>query len=574
MGRQPRRQPPYLPVYPIATIRELLFEAAGRYRDQIALQSKKDGVYRPLTYTELKEQVTKLAIAFFLLGLEKPDRVAVLSENRTEWALTYLAAVTAGLTAVPVDRELKAKEIQHILHYTGARILVCSKPYLDQVSDQRPSLPSLQSMVSMEEEKSGADLVFSELIAKGEEALSNGDRRFEDTLVSEADLAALIFTSGTTGNSKAVMLTHGNIASNVVATSSLVALNRSNDVVLSVLPLHHTYECTGGFLTALYQGCTVCHAENLRRVPENLRETGATVMLGVPLLFESIYGRIKSGIEEKGSGRFRFAKFLAAVSEKLLGINVRRKLFRQVHDKLGGQLRLLISGGAAIRPTVARGLRELGFDFLQGYGMTEAAPIITINRVNYFKDEAAGVPVPGVEVRIVDGEVTVRGPNVMKGYYRNEKATGETLINGWLYTGDLGYFDKEGFLHISGRKKSVIVTGKGKNVYPEEIEGVLNQSPYVLESLVWGEQEENSSQVEIQAIIVPRNETFDQEFGPQSVDQSGMEKIIGAEVKRCCSGLAGYKRIKKFTLRMEEFEKTTTRKIKRYLYTAKPKAQS
>ena len=567
------KQPPCLPVYPIATIRELLFEAAGRYRDHIALQSKKDGVYRPLTYTALKEQVTKLATAFFMLGLEKPDRVAVLSENRTEWALTYLAAVTAGLTAVPVDRELKAKEIQHILHYTGVKILVCSRPYLDQVRDPRSSLPSLQSMVSMEEEKSGADLVFSELIAKGEEALSNGDRRFEETLVSEADLAALIFTSGTTGNSKAVMLTHGNIASNVVATSSLVALNRNNDVVLSVLPLHHTYECTGGFLTALYQGCTVCHAENLRRVPENLRETGATVMLGVPLLFESIYGRIKSGIEEKGSGRFRLAKFLAAASEKLLGINVRRKLFRQVHDKLGGQLRLLISGGAAIRPTVARGLRELGFDFLQGYGMTEAAPIITINRVNYFKDEAVGVPVPGAEVRIVDGEVTVRGPNVMKGYYRNEKATGETLIEGWLYTGDLGYFDKEGFLHISGRKKSVIVTGKGKNVYPEEIEEVLNQSPYVLESLVWGEQEENSSQVEIQAMIVPRNETFDQEFGPRSFDQAGIEKIIGAEVKRCCSDLAGYKRIKKFTLRMEEFEKTTTRKIKRYLYTAKPKAQ-
>ena len=524
-------------------------------------------MYRPLTYTQLREQVQKLATAFFMLGLEKTDPIGVLSENRTEWAVTYLATVTAGLTAVPVDRELKVGEIRHILEYTQARILVCSGAYVDQFSDQRASIPSLQLVVSMEEDRGGADLSFPELIAKGERALSSGDRTFQDAVVSEEDLAALIFTSGTTGNSKAVMLTHGNLATNVVATSSFVAINDNHDVLLSVLPLHHTYECTGGFLTALYQGCTICHAENLRRVPDNLREIGATVILGVPLLFENVYRRIEAAIVEKGTGRFRLAKLLAAASEKLLGVNLRRKLFRPVHEKLGGRLRLLISGGAAIRPEVSRGFRELGFDFIQGYGMTEAAPIITLNRVHCFKDEAAGLPLPSVEVKIVDGEVAVRGPNVMKGYYRNESATAETLRNGWLYTGDLGYLDRDGFLHISGRKKSVIVTGKGKNVYPEEIEGVLNQSPYILESLVWGRPGDTPSHVEVQATIVPSKETFDEESGSQNVDRAGMEKVIATEVKRCCAGLAGYKRIKKFTLRMEEFEKTTTRKIKRYLYT-------
>ncbi len=525
-------------------------------------------MYRPLTYIQLREQVEKLATAFFMLGLETTDPIGVLSENRTEWAVTYLAAVTAGLTVVPVDRELKLGEIQHILEYTQARILVCSGTYVDQFRDQRASIPSLQWVVSMEEDKGGADLAFPELVAKGERALSSGDRRFQEAVVSEEDQAALIFTSGTTGNSKAVMLTHGNLATNVVGTSSLVAINDNHDdVLLSVLPLHHTYECTGGFLTALYQGSTICHAENLRRVPDNLRETGATVILGVPLLFENMYRRIEAAIEEKGRGRFRLAKLLAAASEKLFGVSLRRKLFRPVHEKLGGKLRLLISGGAAIQPEVAKGFRELGFDFIQGYGMTEAAPIITLNRVNCFKDEAAGLPLPGVEVKIVDGEVTVRGPNVMKGYYRNESATAETLKEGWLYTGDLGYLDEDGFLHISGRKKSVIVTGKGKNVYPEEIEGVLNQSRYILESLVWGGSGKTPSQVEVQAMIVPRRETFEEEFRSQNVDAARMEEVISTEVKRCSAGMAGYKRIKKFTLRMEEFEKTTTRKIKRYLYT-------
>jgi len=219
---------------------------------------------------------------------------------------------------------------------------------------------------------------------------------------------------------------------------------------------------------------------------------------------------------------------------------------------------------------VAKGFRELGFDFIQGYGMSEASPIISVNRVNCFKDDSVGLPVPGVEVKIVGEEILVRGPSVMAGYYLNEPATRGTLKEGWLHSGDLGYLDPDGFLYINGRRKSVIVTPNGKNVYPEEVEALLDQSRYVLESLVWGGPDEDPSQVEVQAIVVPCVETFDQEFGPNQYDEASMREVIAEAIKEQCRNLARYKRVKKFILRKEEFEKTTTRKIKRYLYTAKP----
>jgi long-chain acyl-CoA synthetase len=560
---------PLYPTYPIQTLRDLLHEATNRYRDRIALQSKVDGVYRPLTYVQLRESVQALATALMGLGLSKEDRVAILSENRTEWSVAYLAAVCSGLVAVPIDKELKAEEVQHILKFSGAAAAICGGDSLNLFQHRRKELPALKHLVSMEKEKGSGDIDYPALLATGGKALGEGDRRFADLLVEPDDLAAIIFTSGTTGMSKGVMLSHGNLAAQVVATSQFILIREG--ILLSVLPLHHTYECSGGFLTALYQGCTICHAENLRRIPDNLRETGASVLLGVPLLFETFYRRIEDGIREKGLRRFLIAKKLTSLSEPFLGRRAHRRIFREIHDKLGGNMRLFISGGAAIDPAVSKGFRELGFDFIQGYGMTEASPIIAVNRVDCFKDEAAGLPLPGLEVKIVEGEILVRGHSVMQGYYRNESATRETIVDGWLYTGDLGFFDEDGFLHISGRKKAVIVTSNGKNVHPEEVEAVLSRSPFILESLVWGGPEEDPAKVEVQAIIVPRIETFDQEFGPGNYDEQVVSDTVGKEVKRCCKNIATFKRVKKFSLRMEQFEKTTTRKVKRYLYTGKPK---
>jgi long-chain acyl-CoA synthetase len=560
------KNPPLYPTYPIETLRDLLLEIEKRYESKIALQSKKHGQYQPTSYHQLARSTRDLASSLFGLGLKKGDRIAVLGPNRTEWAISYLAVVCSGFVAVPIDKDLKPREIGHILKYSGAVAIICSQDYVSLVKDD--SFPSLKTVVSMEEEKGRADVGFPEFLQAGYQ-VSKKEDVFERTAVTAADLAAIIFTSGTTGSSKAVMLSHGNLASNVVSTSQFVSI-ANDDRLLSVLPLHHTYECTCGFLTGLYQGAEIFYAESLRRIPDNLLESRASVLLGVPLLFENMYRKIEKGIKAKGEGKFKVARGVAGLTQRLFRVDIRRKLFKELHEKFGGNLNLLISGGAAGNPEVSKGFRDLGIDFIQGYGMTEAAPLVAVNRVDAFKDVSVGRPIPEVEVRFEKEEILVRGPNVMKGYYLNEGATAEVITeDGWLRTGDLGFLDKDGFLHISGRRKSLIVTPNGKNVYPEEIEAVLNDSPYVLESLVWGGPEVDPRLTEVQALIVPDIDSFDREFGAASYGDSEVHDTISAEVKRCNKQLAGYKRIKKFSLRETEFEKTTTRKIKRYLYTQK-----
>src|SRR5262245_2156234 len=325
----------------------------------------------------------------------------------------------------------------------------------------------------------------------------------------------------------------------------------------------------------LLRGALTSNAENLRRIAENMVETRTTAMLGVPLLWHAIYKKIETGMAEKGMWKVKAAKKVASFSEKLLRKNIRRKVFAKVHDKFGGSLRILISGGAAIEPAVARGFRELGIEFLQGYGLTESAPIIAVNRNQAFKDAAAGLPLPSVEVKIAeDGEILARGPNIMKGYYNNAEATREALSGGWLHTGDLGYLDSEGFLYVQGRKKAVIVTPAGKKIYPEEVEAELMKSPFILECLVWGDSNSSPGEApEVRAIVVPNTEyLISQGIDTSTLDDDKVEAILRKEVKDRCQGLASFKRVTKLTVRHEEFEKTTTKKVKRYLYTGRATA--
>ena len=564
------KYPSAFSLYPVETLRDLLFKAVDRGGDRPCVGAKRDGAYSMISYNVLRRRVEELATFFYDQGLAKGDRIAVVSENRPEWVLTYLAAVCSGWIVVPVDKDLREHEIRHLLHFSGARVLVGGREDLRELAAPEPGAETAPLVVAMDEQVRDRDLTFAEALAHGAGRLDQGDRRFADATVTPQDVAVLIFTSGTTGAPKGVMLTHENIVSNIMGTSWHVSIAH-DDVLLSVLPLHHTYESTAGFLTALYQGASVCYAEGLRRIVDNLTETRATVMLGVPALFEAMYRRLEAGMAQQGQVKMALARGLAGAGGKLVGDGFRRRVFRKLHERLGGRLRLLISGGAAINPEVSRGFRKLGIDFVQGYGMTEFAPIISVNRIENFKDGSAGLPLPNAEVKIEQEEILVRGPCVMKGYYRNPSATQEALADGWLHTGDLGYFDRDGFLFISGRKKSVIVTPNGKNVYPEEVEAVLDQSEFVLESLVWGGPDEDPSLTEVQAIVVPDSEAFDRAFQVDGWDEERALEVISREVRTCNHHLAGYKRIKKFVIRREEFEKTTTRKIKRYLYTAKSK---
>src|SRR6058998_1964851 len=473
---------PEYPADPIADVRDMFLRSTGKFADKAALQHKKDGRWTPISYRSLRNSVEEIACGLAALGLRPVEaKLALVGENRPEWAISYLAAACTGIVLVPIDKELKATEVYHILYLSGADALVGDQKHIEMLQSLRKNLPKLRILVNMDQarEQDGV-LGFEQLSLMGRSRNTAGKHDFDERSVTPEHLISILYTSGTMGNSKGVMLTHGNVASNLHDAARWVDL-RMTDRFLSVLPMHHSYECTDGFLMALYRGALTSYAENLRRIAENMVETRTTAVLGVPLLWHALYKKIEAGMAEKGMWKVNAGKRVAAFSEKVLRLDIRRKVFGAVHEKFGGNLRTLISGGAAVDPAVARGFRELGVSFLQGYGLTESAPIIAVNRDRAFKDDAAGLPLPSVEVRIAeDGEILARGPNVMKGYYNNPDATREALDGGWLHTGDLGYLDADGFLYLQGRKKAVIVTPSGKKIYPEEVEAELLQSPYIL----------------------------------------------------------------------------------------------
>ena len=338
--------------------------------------------------------------------------------------------------------------------------------------------------------------------------------------------------------------------------------------------MHHTYECTCGLLCPLYAGASVHFARSLKTVVEDLQSVKATMLLGVPLLFEKMFKRIYKAIQEKRVTALLVPPLmkLGTLVERVGWKSFRRTVFKEIHDRFGGTIRCFIAGGAAPDPMVAKGLRDFGFGFVQGYGLTETSPILALNRLDAFKDDAAGMPLPGVDLAIDRpdaegvGEVWAKGPNVMIGYYKNETATADAFSDGWFRTGDLGRIDSDGFLHISGRKKNVIISKSGKNVFPEEVEDVLNRSPYVLESLVYGEEDAKQTEI-IAAQVVVDAEAFIElsELKGVKITPELLHKVIAEEVRKANEQLPGYKQIKKFRIRDQEFEKTTTQKIKRYL---------
>jgi long-chain acyl-CoA synthetase len=375
------------------------------------------------------------------------------------------------------------------------------------------------------------------------------------------------------GRAKGVMMTQTNLCTNLMDMRKMISIG-PNDRFLSVLPMHHTYEGTCGFLCPLYAGASVFYSRSLKTIVEDMQRASPTMFLGVPLMYDKMYRRIMAGIAEKRLSKALIPpmKTVAAWLETFGAEGVRKKIFSEIHQKFGGAIRLFIAGGAAPDPQVSRGLRSFGFKIIQGYGLTETSPILTVNREFNFKDEAAGLPLPSVQLRIDNpdasghGEILARGPSIMPGYYKNEAATKEVLHDGWFYTGDVGCIDKDGFLHINGRKKNVIVARNGENVYPEELEDSVNRIPFVLESVIYGGKDEKNDE-EIRVMIVPNAETFIEYAQKNNVEVTTLliEKIINDEIRKLNTQLPGHQQIKKVKIRDKEFEKTTTQKIKRYL---------
>lgn len=557
-------------VRPIKDLKDMLYSSVEIYGDKAAFLSKPKGSseYIPISYNQYKSDVNAMGTAFIDLGL-KNQRIALIGENRYEWSISYLSTVNGTGVVVPLDKELPANEIELLLERSGAIAIIYSESIKDKIEPLAQKATSLQYFISMDkEEDEGKFLSFHRLLQKGHELLKEGNREFVDAQIDVEAMNMLLFTSGTTDTAKAVMLSHKNIAENLMGMCSMLYIDEK-DIFLSILPIHHTYECTCGFLCQLYRGCTIAYCEGLRHIVKNLKESKTTIMLGVPLVFESMYRQIMhQAVKAKGEKKIRFAIKLSNSLRKI-GIDIRAKLFKQIHEGLGGHMRLFISGAAAIDPQIAKGFRELGISLVQGYGLTECSPIVALNRDKFYKDEAAGLPMPNLQLEIDNpdedgiGEIKCTGPSVMLGYYENPEATAEVIKDGWFYTGDSGFIDEDGFVHITGRKKNVIITGNGKNVFPEEIETLLNRSLYIKESLVYGKGQSDGDTV-ICAKIVPDIDKIKEDKEQNQIKDEPVEKIIENEVKNINRAMTNYKHVKEITLQEEEFIKTTTKKIKRH----------
>lgn len=559
-------------VRPVQNLKDMIEQSVKLYAEKDAFLVKEGGNYRGIKYKEYKSDLDALGTALIDLGL-KDKFIAVIGENRYEWTVTYLAVVNGVGVVVPLDKELPPNEIENLLTRSGACAVVFSGKLDKEMRQISSTLNSVKYYINMDlDEDDGSFLSFRQLVKKGKELLNSGNRSYIDAKINNEALSVLIFTSGTTDHAKGVMLSHKNICSNVMAVCSSLYID-DTDSALSILPLHHTYECTCGFLVMIYNGCTVAFNEGLKYIAKNLQETKPSLMMAVPLILENMYRKIWDQASKKRGMKLKL-KAAMAISDFLyyvLKIDIRKKLFKQIHENIGGRIRLIISGAAAIEPSVLKGFRSMGIQVLQGYGLTECSPIVTVNREEAFKHNSIGLPLPGVEVKLEDvnsegiGEIVVKGDNVMLGYFDNPFATAKVLKGGWFYTGDLGRVDESGFFYMAGRKKNVIVTKNGKNIFPEEVEAYLNKSPYIEESLVWGKYDEVTGETTVNAQIFPNIDAIKEHFKTSHVTMEDIYKIISAEVKLVNRTMPLYKHVRGFTIRENEFAKTTTKKIKRYV---------
>ena len=565
----------------ITSIKELLNTSTDLYYDNPAFLVKKErgGEYREIRYSQLKHDVEALGTKLMNMGLTG-SKIAIIGENCYEWIVTYLAVVNGAGIAVPLDKELNSEEILNLLETGECRAVFFTDTYENvfknhdieykirmKVYGDRTGLSETLQEVPAE----NGVMIWESLIAEGERMVENGNREYIDWEIDPEEMRMLLFSSGTTGTSKGIMLCHRNVVSNIMDACRIVEV-RPDDRTLSILPIHHTFECTMGMLAILFSGASAAFCEGLKYITKNLAEAQATILVGVPLIFESAYNKIWRQAEKTGKAvalkkAIKLNRFL-----KTMGISAEKKLFKAIHDTFGGKLRLMISGAAAIDPNVSRGFDDMGIRMLQGYGLTECSPLVagTPDFADTYKKAGSVGPVNiSGELKIVNkdedgiGEIVYRGPNVMLGYYKMPEETAEVLKDGWFYTGDLGFLDDSGWLYLTGRKKNVIVTKTGKNIYPEEVELYVNRNKYIEESLVHGIEETIEEGATVSVQIRPAYDVIYEEFGPDFSDDN-IYTLIKKAIGEINEKLPVYKRIRKFSIRKEEFIKTTTKKIKRH----------
>ena len=522
-----------------------------------------------MLYKDYIEEVEALGTALISIGL-KDKRIGVIGENRYEWEEAYLSVTCGTGIVVPLDKALTENELLSLIERSEIEAIFYTSKYTEVMEKaQKENIGKIKFYISMDlEEKTGDVYSQKELIKLGKDLIKNGTKSFLEAKIDNEAMAVMLFTSGTTSQSKAVMLSHTNLTTNIYDIASMFDI-RKGDTLLSFLPLHHVFECTVGFLFAMSVGATIAFCEGIRHIAENLKEFEATAMIAVPVLFENMHKKVLQGIEKKG--KTKKVKFAIKLSNflRIFKIDIRKKLFKDIHANFGGKLRLLIAGGAAFDPEAEKGFTDLGIDTFQGYGLSETSPVVAAENPTYHRLGSIGKTFPSIETKIVNpdecgiGELAVKGSTVMLGYYGNEEATRECMIDGWFHTGDLAYIDKDGFIFITGRKKSVIVLKNGKNVFPEETEILINKIPGVKESFVFGKpDEEDENDLKMCVEVVFDRDAMKTEYGVEKDEE--IKAKLWEKIKEINKTMPKYKYVKELIITEEELIKTTTLKIKRH----------
>ena len=556
----------------ISNYRELVNRSAEKYPNNVAYKFKQNlgktnQKVIEKTYKEVREEIEALGTMLLNMGLEN-KKVALIGNNRYEWCESYFAITTSNIVVVPLDKALPNQEIRSLIERSKADAVIYENKYnevFNSLKEENNETLKYYINMDLKQDEDGI-LSFTKLIEKGKDLLAKGDKKYSEIKIDNEKLSVLIFTSGTTNRSKGVMLSQKNITSNIMAMAKMSKMY-PNDVLLSFLPLHHTFECTITFLYGYYSGATVAFCDGLKYIAKNLQEYKISVFVAVPLVLETIYKKIQKGIKDQG--KEKIVNTMSKIANFLLKfhIDIRRKVFKSVLDQLGGNLRIAYFGAASMDKNVIKGYNNFGIDTVQGYGLTETSPLLAAETDKEHCPGSVGMAPFNVQLRLegVDekgvGEIVAKGPNVMLGYYENPEATKAVLKDGWFHTGDLGYYDKDGYLYITGRKKEVIVLKNGENVYPSEIEFLVNQLPYVVESIVFP-RENSKGEISLGIKIVYDEAVIKEKFGDKT--QKEYKNLVWEDIKEINQNLSQFKKLKEVVITTEPLEKTTTQKVKRF----------
>ena len=565
------------------TVKEMFINSSKEYADRTLLLEKFNPKedWTEITYNQFKNEVIGFGTALIRKLNLKDTRIVIIGENTHHWYLSYMTMLCGAGIAVPVDKELPENEIENVIKRAKASAVIFSTKKADVIKKVAENLPDVKYFIQMNsnEEINGRFVGLDYLIEEGKIIYNGGDNSFMEIEIDPDEFKVLIFTSGTTSNAKGVMLCNRNLAQNVNAATAYVKLT-PEDRLMSILPLHHTYESSIGFLLPFGVGASISVCQGLKHIVPDLQETKPTALLTVPLLVETLYRKINANIKKSKKDGLVNSMIHVTNALKAVGIDIKRKVFNEIYENLGGRIRIIVSAAAPIDAKVGKWVEDIGILFLQGYGLTETAPIAALTPDFDTRVGSAGKAVVGAELRIDnpnengEGEVLICSKTLMIGYYEDEEATKEAIFEEdgkrWFHSGDVGYMDKDGFLYITGRSKNVIVTQNGKNIYPEEIELLLSKHPEIKECMVYGKEVEGEKELIITARVIPNYEEIEEKYG-KDLDEDTIYKIIWDIIKEVNKGLTSYKAIKKLEIKHDEFVKTTTMKIKRYAELKKDK---